>query len=124
MPTFIVYIAHWLKMKGNKKMIKAIAYLLGLSVCLPLSVEANVTTEKQRLLDELQSSIQYMQGIATRGTREPIVFEALKPHQAFDPKQAEHFIALPAQTEHTVPTLQTFLRKCRATALSSALSFL
>lgn len=52
-----------------------------------------------------------MQGIATRGTREPIVFEALKPHQAFDPKQAEHFIALPAQTEHTVPTLQTFLRK-------------
>ncbi|MDY0640563.1 hypothetical protein NMW10_03585 [Pasteurella multocida] len=92
-------------------MIKAIVYLLCLSVCLPLSVEANVTTEKQRLLDELQSSIQYMQGIATRGTREPIVFEALKPHQAFDPKQAEHFIALPAQTEHAVPTLQTFFTK-------------
>ncbi|MGC6406201.1 hypothetical protein ACNO7K_07120 [Bisgaard Taxon 45] len=87
-------------------MIKAIAYLVCLTVC--FSQQAHATTEKQRLLEELQSSITYMQGVATRGSLEPIVFEALKPPHPFDPKQAQHFIPLPAQTQHNIAALQAF----------------
>ncbi|MGC6247108.1 hypothetical protein ACNO7P_01450 [Bisgaard Taxon 45] len=90
-------------------MIKAIAYLVCFIVCFPQ--QANATTDKQRLLEELQSSMTYMQEVATRGSLEPIVFEALKPPHPFDPKQAQHFMPLPAQTQHNISALQAFFTK-------------
>ncbi|XWY20176.1 hypothetical protein ACNGTO_03715 [Bisgaard Taxon 45] len=87
-------------------MIKALAYLVCFIVCFPQ--QANATTDKQRLLEELQSSMTYMQEVATRGSLEPIVFEALKPPHPFDPKQAQHFMSLPAQTQHNIAALQAF----------------